>query len=246
MYQLQCSEVWGGIKNEDIDACSRTITASLYSSACGGGKGGDIYYVSVCGQDAITRLAVADVVGHGEAVSEVSGWLYKSLRDRINGLEGDSVLSDLNDMAAERGDQAMTTAAVVGVCTANERAYFSYAGHHPVLLRRKGSHIWESMVTRGDGIANLPLGVLPAAAYRDHAVPVHAGDQLVLYTDGIIETPSPTGDLFGAERLHAVLTELDGASPFELKTGVLEAVRRHAGDRPLDHDDVTLLAVEVR
>jgi serine phosphatase RsbU (regulator of sigma subunit) len=42
--------------------------------------GGDIYYFGVCKGDTITRLAIADVTGHGEAVSEISQYVYDSLK----------------------------------------------------------------------------------------------------------------------------------------------------------------------
>jgi serine phosphatase RsbU (regulator of sigma subunit) len=42
--------------------------------------GGDIYYFGVCKGDTISRLAIADVTGHGEAVSEISQYVYDSLK----------------------------------------------------------------------------------------------------------------------------------------------------------------------
>ena len=39
MRRLKCSEVWGGIKNQDVDVCSLGLNVSLYSSSCDGGKG---------------------------------------------------------------------------------------------------------------------------------------------------------------------------------------------------------------
>ena len=84
MLRLQCAQIWGGIENQDQDVCSSTITASVYASACDGGKGGDVYYFSVCAGDKLTRIAVADVVGHGAAVSNVSAWLYTALEARMN------------------------------------------------------------------------------------------------------------------------------------------------------------------
>ena len=56
------------------------VKASIFSSTCCGGKGGDIYYFGVCEGDTLTRLATADVTGHGEAVSEISGYVYNSLQ----------------------------------------------------------------------------------------------------------------------------------------------------------------------
>lgn len=81
--RLECKGIWGGIHNREIDITAGKVIASLYSAASDGGKGGDIYYFGVCKDDRITRLAIADVVGHGEAVTEVSQYVYESLRAHI-------------------------------------------------------------------------------------------------------------------------------------------------------------------
>jgi hypothetical protein len=78
--RLECAGIWGGIRNRDIEVTAGKVIGSIYSAACEGGKGGDIYYFGVCKGDIITRLAIADVVGHGEVVSEVSQYVYDSLK----------------------------------------------------------------------------------------------------------------------------------------------------------------------
>ena len=84
MYEIKCGEVWGGIRGTDVDAITSGVEACLFSSACDGGKGGDIYYFSVCTGDLLTRIAIADVMGHGKPVSDTSEWLYNSLQERMN------------------------------------------------------------------------------------------------------------------------------------------------------------------
>jgi len=78
--RLECTGIWGGIRNRDIEITAGKVIGSIYSAACEGGKGGDIYYFGVCKGDIITRLAIADVVGHGEVGSEVSQYVYDSLK----------------------------------------------------------------------------------------------------------------------------------------------------------------------
>ncbi len=78
--RLECAGIWGGIRNRDIEITAGKVIGSIYSAACEGGKGGDIYYFGVCKGDIITRRAIADVVGHGEVVSEVSQYVYDSLK----------------------------------------------------------------------------------------------------------------------------------------------------------------------
>ena len=76
---MECKEVLGGIQNKDIEVSAGKVTASIYSAACCGGRGGDIYYFGVCRGDIISRLAVADVTGHGQAVSIISRHIYDTL-----------------------------------------------------------------------------------------------------------------------------------------------------------------------
>ena len=78
--RLECREIWGGIRNRDIEISAGKVIGSIYSASSEGGVGGDIYYFGVCKGDAITRLAIADVTGHGEAVSEISRFVYSSLK----------------------------------------------------------------------------------------------------------------------------------------------------------------------
>jgi hypothetical protein len=78
--RLECKGIWGGIRNCDIEVSARKVSGSIYSEACEGGKGGDSYYFGVCRGDIITRLAIADVTGHGEAFSEVSQYVYDALK----------------------------------------------------------------------------------------------------------------------------------------------------------------------
>jgi sigma-B regulation protein RsbU (phosphoserine phosphatase) len=250
-HRLRCSEVWGGIRDEDVDADSAGLHASLYSRSCdGGGKGGDLYYFSVCDADSLTRVAVADVVGHGGGVSEVSAWLFDAMRERMNDLEGNGVLEQLNMLAADRGLKAMTTAAVAAFYREDSNFYFSYAGHHAALFWRRGERIWREAKLSDDGgdadvVNNLPLGVLPEGMYDQASLVLAAGDRLALYTDGIIEARSPGGELFGLGRLRATLDRHAGDSPAAIKRAVLDAVDRHAAYAPPD-DDMTLLIVEVR
>ena len=81
--RLECKEIWGGIHDRDIEVSAGKVIASIYSAACCGGRGGDIYYFGVCKGDIITRLAIADVTGHGEAVSEISRYVYDSLKSHM-------------------------------------------------------------------------------------------------------------------------------------------------------------------
>jgi serine phosphatase RsbU (regulator of sigma subunit) len=192
-HELICSGVWGGIRDLDSDVRAEGVAASLYSSSCDGGEGGDIYYFGVCKGSMLTRVAIADVVGHGQAVREVGQYMYDALAAHICDPDGGTILLELNRLAGRRGLRAMTTAAVVTYSAAEGRLLLSNAGHPPVLLRRANERAWSAAASGhgriGDAAPNmdLPLAVLSDAAYSQHVVPVSPGDRLFIHTDGITE-----------------------------------------------------------
>jgi serine phosphatase RsbU (regulator of sigma subunit) len=63
----------------------------------------------------------------------------------------------------------------------------------------------------------------------------------VLYSDGITEATSKTGEEFGDGRLRAEIEKRSSGTLAEIQAGVLEAVRDWAGDEL--EDDMTLLMV---
>jgi len=82
--RLECKELWGGNRNRDSEVSAGKVIGSIYSTpCCKVGEGGDIYYFGVCKDGVITRLAIADVTGHGEAVSEISQYVYDTLKEHI-------------------------------------------------------------------------------------------------------------------------------------------------------------------
>lgn len=251
MHRIQCAEIWGGIRDQEQDVCSAGIVASLYSSACDGGKGGDIYYLSVCEADRLTRVAVADVVGHGQAVSHVSQFIFDALKSNMNDTSGDELLTSVNRMALNQGLKAMTTAAIAAFYTSDNKLFFAYAGHHPILVKRKGDSSWfdarleEPENSEHTGRANVPLAVVSDPVYTQQDMRLTSGDRLFLYTDGLIEAPDPEHNLFGVDRLKTLLGDQGNAPVHELRTTVLSELRNHTGGH-LSHDDVTLLAIEIR
>ena len=64
-------------------------------------------------------------------------------------------------------------------------------------------------------------------------------------TDGVIEAPNSAGEQFGERALLNVLREAGSDTLMDLKAAVLGAIRKHTGGS-LAHDDVTLMAVEIR
>ena len=67
---------------------------------------------------------------------------------------------------------------------------------------------------------------------------------LIIYSDGVGEAQNRDGVQFGMERLRATLEEIGDADPSEMKRAVIQRLRDWTGG-PLDHDDVTLFALQL-
>lgn len=75
-------------------------------------------------------------------------------------------------------------------------------GHNPLihLQYRTG----QSILRKGN---NLPIGMMEQEEYSETTFPVENGDLLVLYSDGITESRSPEGEMFGIERLSSIIEQ---------------------------------------
>jgi len=248
MYKLECAQILGGIKEEDAMIASPGLTAALFASSGHGNKGGDIYYLSLCNSTYITRVAIADVVGHGDIVSSMSQSLYDSLGRHVDNLNGNEVLADLNKDAIKKGIAALTTAIVATFYREDKTFSFSYAGHPPMLLNRKNSNEWSQIKLSADqksNTTNIPLAVDEHASYTQESVNLDSGDRVLLYTDGLLETPSQNNEPFGMGRILETLKSYSDKNIDDLRDEVVKALNKHA-EKNLNHDDVTLILLEIR
>ncbi len=116
---------------------------------------------------------------------------------------------------------------------------YSCAGHNPPRMRHCGSH----EVHRLDGAQQLPLGVMSDVKFVDRSEQLRPGDQIIFYTDGITESLSPNGELFGTKRLDDVLTDCS-SEPAEIIESVLHQLHAHTDGSP-PQDDQTLVVARV-
>ena len=119
---------------------------------------------------------------------------------------------------------------------APNRALTYVSAGHPaaILLRPDGSHALLDQ-------SGLPIGI--GAAYRDHRVPLGAGDRLYVFSDGVLEAMDPQLELFGRDRLMGVL-ERGRSGPLADSLAMLrDELRRWRGDAP-PRDDISVLALE--
>jgi sigma-B regulation protein RsbU (phosphoserine phosphatase) len=163
----------------------------------------------------------------------------------MNKFPGHTVLSELNRTLLGQGSPAYATAAVITFNTCDSRLWFSYAGHPAILLRQCCEKQWSSLVSAsGDEGANLPLGMFPLTRYDQDSVVLRAGDRLALYSDGLVEAESKTGETFGENRLSAVLESCREYDLSYARDCAIHELEQHSSGAPRA-DDQTLMLIEI-
>ena len=200
--------------------------------------GGDYYDVFPLPGDRLA-LAVADVSGKGMAAALLMSNLQATTKAYASTTASPRELCVLVN-------RAITSTIASGkfitfffgvLDAATMRFTYSNAGHnHPVLRSQDGT-------CRKLGAGGAVLGIFPDAPYEEGEVPLSPGDQLVIFTDGIVEAANSGEQEFGEERLISVMGANPSAAAGTLRDLVMQDVTRFCrGDFA---DDATLLTVVV-
>ncbi|MGW2253373.1 SpoIIE family protein phosphatase [Kitasatospora sp. NPDC001660] len=207
--------------------------AYRYQPAASVGEvGGDWFDVIPLTADR-TALVVGDVMGSGINAAATMGQLRTAARTLAGlDLEPAAVLTHLDRIAADLGESTATCVYAVHD-PHDHRCRIAIAGHLPPVHTCPG---------RPPALLDLPTGAplgVGGVAFDDTPIDLAIGDELVLYTDGLVETRDHDIDF----RL-AALTDLLGRprrSPEETCDLLLGALYHQRG-----YDDVALLVARAR
>ncbi|MEY2881437.1 MAG: hypothetical protein RLZZ15_3817 [Verrucomicrobiota bacterium] len=187
---------------------------------------------------------ICDVMGHGVR----AGLLTALIRGVVEEMRDHSpdpahVLAEINrslePILAQTGEPIFATAFFALIDLAAGTLAYANAGHPP------------PFVLPPDAAAPLRLapadpepatGLLPGFAYTNHVCAFEPGAMFLGYTDGILEAADPAGNIFGDERLRAVLTTARGRTTDELLTQLVRDVEAYTGQSVFE-DDVCLMAI---
>lgn len=210
-------------------------------------RGGDVYYMSACSQGVMARVALADVAGHGEAVSVAAGRLRDSLRQHLEHWDQSTLIRELNDNFLKRSRSTrFATAFIASFYSDSSELLFTNAGHVPPLWYRAAVREWSLLsdsTPLSKEIVDLPLGLIAGTSYTQTAIQLEPGDLLLLYTDGISEAYDESGTQLGLERLLSIARHLPTESAVAAGKGLRAAVARFRGAAPV-MDDETVLALQ--
>jgi sigma-B regulation protein RsbU (phosphoserine phosphatase) len=188
-------------------------------------------------------LLVADVSGHGVPAALSASMVKVAIRTQAERADDPAaVLRGLNEILYGNLQGQFVTAAYLFLDPASGVLAYAGAGHPPLLVWRAGQRRVEAIEENG-----LFLGAFPGCAYTTLRAEVASGDRFLLYTDGIVEAPSPAGEEFGSERLKEFLAAHCELSASAFCAALMERLDRWCARRTgaEQHDDLTLVVVDL-
>lgn len=183
-------------------------------------------------------LALGDICGHGLAAGMWTAHLVELVGAHTTASpDPEIIITGVNrDLCRKSSLAPLASLFMARLDPATGRLDYCSAGHPPaMLLRADGS--FELLSTGG------PLvGVLKEACFDTGSVELRAGDLLLAYTDGILESRNNADQEFGYERLEAELRRARTGSADAALFSVLGAVQDFVAARE-QVDDMSLVVI---
>ena len=198
---------------------------SVLRSANGEAFSGDFVVASRGEGGRLLEIVLVDVSGKGQEAGVRSLLLSGAFGGLLGATARREFLGAANAyLLAQAWEEGFATAVHLAVRLDTGEYWITTAGHPPAVHLHAGSGRLELLDTTGAPA----LGVLAAPRYTPHRGQLETGDTLILYTDGMVETPGADLDL-GIDRLMGVVERIVSTRRGDAEA-VLDAMRTGESD----------------
>jgi phosphoserine phosphatase RsbU/P len=199
---------------------------------------GDYYDLIPLG-DKKCGFVIADVSGKGPEAAIQTIRAKHVIRSYATAGYGPAKILTMLNQHVLKSSSDMTRAVTVfyaEACLREMTLTYACAGHEQPLY-------WEGPETeaellKADGIM---IGAWAEAEFEEKSHSIAPGSWLLMYTDGLTEARSPSGEFFGLERIKNILEKHEGNSAQRLVNRLYSRIRKFTRERITD--DFSLLAV---
>ena len=210
--------------------------------------GGDVHFFSNCPQCLVSRIALADVSGHGEDVVAFADALRHLMVKHLSALDQEGLMRDLNQVARRAlGSFHYATMLAVGWHSRRGLLVTTNAGHPPPMLYRaaRNSWTWLDIDRRSEKPAGVPLGLLEDMQYFRRVIKLQQDDLVVLYSDGASEALNAAGTELGRDGLMSLARGAAIQSAAACGQGLAQSIAsfRSDGAAPDDQTVIVLRAL---
>ena len=200
--------------------------------------GGDLYDFFI--KDEKLYFIVGDVSGKGIPASLVMAVTCRLFRSVVVHLDKpEEIMASLNDSLADGNESGMFCTAFLGILDLKTgKLTYCNAGHNAPLIIDTNGNVLPLHVE-----PNLPLGLFEGFPYEGQEIKLDKQMMLYMFTDGINEAENKEKELFGDDRLIALLKLNASMMPGEIIDKTFAEVKHHA-DGAEQSDDITVMCLK--
>jgi sigma-B regulation protein RsbU (phosphoserine phosphatase) len=200
--------------------------------------GGDLYDYAGAGAGR-TALLIADVSGHGVSAAMLTGIVKSAFHaSHVDAFEPTAVVQRVSMGLAAFSPERFVTLIAALISPEERHLRYVNAGHPPIVLWGRGREpLWLGST------GPLVSPVLTQATWDARVVPMHEGDHVLLYTDGIWEILADE-DGRAESRFTSAIDRAPAGGAALVDTILADVHRELAGQ--LQPDDLTLLTANMK
>ena len=203
--------------------------------------GGDFYDFFMVDQTHLA-IVIADVSGKGVPAALFMVIGKTLIKDHTTpDCDLGKVFTEVNRLLCESNSEELFITAFEGVLdlVTGEFVYVN-AGHEMPFISKAGGD-FEVYKIR----AAFVLAGMEGMKYRAGSMMLEPGDKIFQYTDGVTEATDVKNQLYGMERLGAILNKNKTATPGQILPAVKKDIDEFVGEAP-QFDDITMLCLEYK
>jgi sigma-B regulation protein RsbU (phosphoserine phosphatase) len=202
---------------------------------------GDFYDFIEVGED-LLGIMVGDVVGKGIPAAILMAAARSVIRSKLEaGCSLSAVMEQVNRTLYGDTTPGTYLTLFCALFNAENRSLtYTNCGHNPAIY----------LQSRGDAglcldVGSTVLGAFEDMTYGEKRMQLRVGDLVVLYTDGITEARSISGEEFGTDRLLECARVLRKETAEDITGGIVEDIKAFTDEMP-QRDDQTLMVLKAK
>ena len=203
--------------------------------------GGDFYDFFMV-DDTHLAIVMADVSGKGVPAALFMVIGKTLIKDHTTpGRDLGKVFAEVNQLLCESNSEELFITAFEGVLdlVTGEFVYVN-AGHEMPFICKAGGDFEPYKIRAGFVLAGME-----GMKYRAGSMTLEPGDKIFQYTDGVTEAINLQNELYGMNRLGAILNKVKGGTPNDILPAIKKDIDEFVGDAD-QFDDITMLCLEYK
>ena len=203
--------------------------------------GGDFYDFFMV-DDTHLAIVMADVSGKGVPAALFMVIGKTLIKDHTTpGRDLGKVFTEVNQLLCESNSEELFITAFEGVLdlVTGEFVYVN-AGHEMPFICKAGGDFEPYKIRAGFVLAGME-----GMKYRAGSTRLEPGDKIFQYTDGVTEATNLKNELYGMNRLGAILNKVKEGTPNDILPAIKKDIDEFVGDAD-QFDDITMLCLEYK